>query len=162
MLPRMGNAKQKPLEEPSHSGLQATCWQRREGGSQSPTTHWCNLRLKRSKRCRIKGLVCVCRHPCLMVQLGFQLLSTLKAEVYLHVVWKGCRHRLKDQRERFSSIVRSESGTASDVNADLSLLFFLSPWFGNPLFIIFNYSLVSFTLYVLRVTPRDGPFPVFM
>lgn len=84
----------------SHSGLQATCRQRREGGSQSAATHFCNLRLKRSKRCRIKGLVCVCRHPCLTVQPGFQLISTLEAEVYLHVVWEGCRHRLKDPREK--------------------------------------------------------------
>lgn len=64
------------------------------------------LRLKRSKRSRIKGLVCVCRRPCLMVQPGFQLISTLKAKVYSHVLraWKGCRRRLKDQRARLSSI----------------------------------------------------------
>lgn len=82
MLPRVGSAKQKPKEEQSHSAMQATCRQRREGGSELATAHCRNLRLKRSKRSRIKGLVCVCRHPCLMVQPGFQLISTLKAKVY--------------------------------------------------------------------------------
>lgn len=106
MLPRVGSTKQKPKEEQSHSAMQATCRQRREGGSELATAHWRNLRLKRSKRSRIKGLVCVCRRPCLMVQPGFQLISTLKAKVYLHVLraWKGCRRRLKDQRARLSSI----------------------------------------------------------
>lgn len=84
MLSRVGSAKEKPEEEQRHSAMQATCRQRREeDGSELAAAHWRNLRLRRSKR--IKGLVCVCRRPCLMVQPGFQLISTLKAKVHLHV-----------------------------------------------------------------------------
>lgn len=46
-----------------------------------------DLRLKRSKHSCIKGLISVCRHPCLIVGPG-HMLSTYKYlnTVYFHVV----------------------------------------------------------------------------
>lgn len=163
MLPRIGRAKQKTSRRAETlwvSGYMSAA----DGRRQPAGDGWCNLRLKRSKRCRIKGLVCVCRHLCMMVQPRFQLISTLKAKVHLHVVRKGCRHRLKSQCGRFSNILRSESETASSADADACFFLYLSLLHNltfNSLF-YFYHSLVSFTIYGCRAMCPDGPFSVLM